>query len=101
MTKNQAVESLKNFINPGDTLIIAFCDQSASGMSRRYRVILTGDKTIYDVEPLIAKACGLRMGKNQTGIRVNGCGMDMTWWLIECISYQLFGSSGKLNRIAV
>ena len=59
---------------------------SKTGMSRKMRVYC-GD--FQNITYLVAKVCDLPC--NENGLKVDGCGMDMTFWLADTITYCLYG----------
>ena len=76
---------LANYIKPEDTILIVIKSVSSSGMCRRMRVMTS---SFSDITYLIADLCDLSM--NNTGLRIQGCGMDMTFWLANHITYCLW-----------
>lgn len=91
MTKKQKAQAeakailLESYIKPSSKLLIVIKSVSASGMSRRMQVLVD----YCNISRLVADLCGLTM--NEKGIRVDGCGMDMTFWLADCITNALYG----------
>lgn len=78
---------LKNYIKPTDTIGICIKSVSNSGMARRMRVYTSDFSDItYYIADLIQNPI------NNTGILVKGCGMDMTFWLANYITIQLWPS---------
>lgn len=82
----EAIESLRAYLEPGDTLYTVLRHVSASGMSRVIQpvTIETDDRTGPWVAHLgynVARAIGERYDRDREGIRVSGAGMDMGFWL--------------------
>ena len=77
---------LANYITAENPQIgIAIKSVSQSGMSRRMRVYSGG---FNDITYLIAELCDLSM--NDKGLLITGCGMDMTFWLANHITFNLW-----------
>ena len=95
MNKKQKLEAeardqlLKYYIRPTTRLGIIIKGVSQSGMSRRMRVI--AGESMSDITYLIGQLCDLPV--NNKGLLVSGCGMDMTFWLADTITYNLWGSN--------
>ena len=66
-------------------LIIVIKSVAASGMSRRMRVGINN----IDVSYRIADLCDLKI--NENGLQIDGCDMDMTFWLANNITNNLYG----------
>src|SRR3990167_1457238 len=84
--KDEARETLLKggLINDNSKLLIVIKGVSASGMTRRMRV-LVNDR---DISYRIADLCDLSI--NDKGLKVQGCGMNMVFWLADCITRKLW-----------
>lgn len=59
---------------------------SKSGMSRRMRLyVVTPDRDVRDLTWLVARALDA-MQPDDRGVRVDGCGMDMRWHLVDAVA---------------
>ena len=107
--RQSAIEQLREWIKPGDTVYTILRSVSRSGMSREIGVVLLlpegrGNElegiTPVDVHPnyAVSKALGARMGKRD-GVVVDGCGMDMGFQLVYLLGATLwpagFGCIGE------
>ena len=79
----EAIEQLREWIKPGDTVYTVLDHVSRSGMSRNIRVLVPlasgpGEKPSF-IHPnhSVAVAIGARRAKRGDGIVMGGCGMDM------------------------
>ena len=97
MTKKQkadlsaeAVAVLKSWEVVHGTVIWARVNQvSSSGMSRRISLYIVNDtKDIVDITYWTAKALGWQYTKYED-MRVGGCGMDMLFHTIDCLSHEM------------
>lgn len=83
---------LANYINPSTKLLIIIKHVSGSGMTRRMKVFIGDGKGksshITDITYYIADLCNLRV--NDKGLKIQGCGMDMTFWLADYITSKLW-----------
>lgn len=100
--RQEAVEKLREWIKPGDTVYTIVRHVSRSGMQREIGIVLLSkeDRGMVDLHPnyLVAKALGERQGKRD-GIIVGGCGMDMGFRLVYNLSRTLFGGKGEFGCI--
>ena len=85
LSQVKAKKYLETIIKENTELIIVIESVSNNGMSRRMKVIANG----YNITYLIADLCDLSM--NDNGLLVKGCGMDMTFWLANSITTNLYG----------
>lgn len=96
----EAIEHLRATFKPGDTVCTILRHVSRSGMSRSISVI---SPDMADVFYWVSRAVGWPIDRNNYGVKVSGCGMDMGFHLIYSLSYVLypngFGCIGE-NREA-
>lgn len=89
----EAVERLRNYLRPGDTVTCVLRSVSRSGMSRRidfYKFAADGGAVVkLYLSGLIGTALGWSCGRD--GLRVQGCGMDMGFHVVHELGYALFG----------
>lgn len=84
---------LTNYIKPNIELLINIISVSRSGMSRRIKVYIGNEPMgIRNISYLIADLCDLSM--NDKGLKITGCGMDITFWLAERITQDLYRDNG-------
>ena len=88
--QREALERLRQWIKPGDTLYTILRHRSASGMNRVIQVI-----KIENGEPVwlgynVAKALGRRYDERHEGVVCQGGGMDMGFDLVYSLSCALF-----------
>lgn len=99
--KNEAIaearESLKKMLKPGDCIYTILYSVSKSGMSRKIKLVVgDGNKEISDITWYVSQALEERMGDG--AIVVNGCGMDMGFFLVERLSRVLFQESYAIKQ---
>jgi hypothetical protein len=90
----QAIEYLKEYFKPGDTVYTALLSVSSSGMSRHIAVYALGIREngkpfIYQVSHLVADSLGYRRAKDGSLV-VGGAGMDMGYSVAYGLSSVLF-----------
>lgn len=113
--RQTAIDQLREWIKPGDTVYTVLDHVSSSGMSRAIRVVIpyhkhaglnpaggsiipAGNDLIDFIHPnwAIGKALDLRHykrnGREQDALVVGGCGMDMGFHLVHELSYTLYGN---------
>ncbi len=106
--RNNAIEGLRELLatQPSKNIRGLVTTVSASGMSRRIK-FFTIDMTakeynrdtneyfnaprIVEVTHLVARAIGYSF--NHNGVRVDGCGMNMIFHSVDCVSYAVYGQS--------
>ena len=103
--KNEALENLRRWIKPGDTVYTVLRSVSASGMSRVISIIVMlppekeGDKPgMIHPNRAVATVLGYTLvTKNgHDGLRVGGCGMDMGFSVVYNLAATLWpGGDGK------
>lgn len=88
---HEAQEFLRAIIAPGDTIYTILRHVSRSGMSRSIScMIIDKDGEPVDVSGFVARAIGERFDRDNGGVKVGGCGMDMGFHLVYTLSYTLF-----------
>lgn len=96
--KQEAIDQLREWLKPGDTVYTILESVSRSGMSRTIRVVVLKheDGKVIDLHPnwSVAKAIGARLSKGNDGIVMGGCGMDMGFALVYSLSRALFRDTG-------
>ena len=91
--KQQLKKELKNCKTP--YTIIDHVSQS--GMTRDIRVFLIKNNKPLNISYKVARVLNERQGKN-TGVRVQGCGMDMGFNTVYNLSRCLFGDGYKIEQ---
>lgn len=88
--KEEAKRRLLDIIQPEATLIMTIPKVSRSGMSRRINVYIpSSDEERYlFLNYYISEL--LELPLNEDGLLVKGCGMDMTFWLADALTYALW-----------
>ncbi len=94
-----AIEQLRGWIKPGDTVYTVLDHVSSSGMTRHIRVVVpmvdgkNGNSRVDFIHPnySVAKATGHKQAKRGDGVVIGGCGMDMGFALICDLSHVLYG----------
>lgn len=94
--KGQALHMLRKYLKPGDTVHCVLRHVSASGMSRRIDFYkLRGDDMIY-LSGYISNLLGYKRG-DKSGLRVDGCGMDMGFAVVYELSRALYPEGFKVS----
>ena len=89
----EALENLRSWIKPGDTVYTILRSHAKSGMSRRIgMVLIDNEKELrfpdYAVSVVV---CGRTLEANDPeGIRVDGCGFDAGFDLVYSLGIHLF-----------
>lgn len=100
--KQEAIEQLRKWLKPGDTVYTVLRHVSRSGMQREISLYVIKDGEPQWLDGWASKALGERIGKRE-GLVVGGCGMDMGFHLVYNLSRTLwpdgFGCVG--DRVTV
>jgi hypothetical protein len=95
-SKAEAADMLRRYLQPGSVVYATTRKVSRPGMTRRIDLytIVADDRD--GGRPWLARlsfhaAAVLGWPVNDDGVRVDGCGMDMRWHLVEALSFALFG----------
>lgn len=107
----EAVQSLRETLKPGDEVWCILRHVSRSGMSRVIELVIPGEcrwtdrhgKKRKTMRPLFlgynaAIALGRPYNEKHGGVRMDGCGMDMGFALVYDLAAVLFGDGYKLSH---
>lgn len=95
--KQQARESLKKWLKPGNTVYTILRHVSQSGMMRHISLyVFKNNKPVY-LDYNVSQLLECPMGKRE-GLKRDGCGMDIGFDLVYSLSYALFGNGYKLHH---
>lgn len=94
--QQEAIERLREWLKPGDTVYTIIRHVSRSGMQREISLkLLRRDGEVpYHLDGNVALALGDRIGKHD-GVIVGGCGMDMGFHVVYNLSATLFHDGWK------
>ena len=87
--RTEAMERLREWIKPGDTVYCILRHRSSSGMSRRISFAISRGGEITQIDWLIARALDYRLHEDG-GLKVSGCGMDMGFHVVYNLSRTMF-----------
>lgn len=99
--KQQAINTLKAFLNEGDTIYYNVTSVSRSGMSRNIQFFwIDTDRRPARITWLISELLGYKHNDDGT-IKVRGCGMDMGFHVISNVASALFNDYKHLKSEAL
>ena len=78
----EAVERLRNWLKPGDTVYTSVVHVSRSGMQRSIKVYQIKDNQPLFLSYNVAKALGSGYDQHREAVKISGCGMDMGFHLV-------------------
>ena len=87
---NECRERLLSLLNPGDTVYGVVRSVSRSGMSRRIDFYCIEDGELRWLTPFIGDLCGYSHSYEKSGLRVDGCGMDMIFAVVYDLGRKLW-----------
>lgn len=87
--REQCRKNLLAMLKPGDTIYCTLRHVSRSGMQRRIDLHAIVNGTMAYLSGYAANAMGKKLHKHG-GIIVNGCGMDMGFYLVNALGYYLW-----------
>ncbi len=88
--REEAIANLRSMLPPGSTVYTILRHVSRSGMMRRVSLSAIIDGLPHDLDGRAALACGWTWDRDNGGIRVSGCGMDMGFHLVSTLSRVLY-----------
>jgi hypothetical protein len=91
--RDEARAQLRGILPPGSTVYTLVTHVARSGMSRRIRVLVMTPDEPHDISHLVGRALGYRRNRDDGGLVVGGCGMDMGFHLVHSLSYTLHGNA--------
>jgi hypothetical protein len=83
-----AIEQLREWLHPGDTVRTILRHVSSSGMTRDISAVAMVDGEPFDITYWVARVLGDRIVNG--GVRRGGCGMDMGFDLVYSLSRRLY-----------
>ena len=86
----EAVERLRNWLKPGDTVYTMVVHRSRSGMQRSIKAYYMEDNKPRFLSYNVAKALGWRFDDDREAVIVSGCGMDMGFHLVYELAQTLW-----------
>ncbi len=100
--QEEAAETLRGLIKPGDTVYTSVSHVSRSGMMRVIDAFTMQNNEPRNISGLVALATTYTYNEKHQGVRVDGCGMDMGFALVYSLSHALYPSykcvgQGKLG----
>lgn len=91
----QAVQALRRIVKPNTTIVVVQKSVSSSGMNRRLELYAIKNNRLVWITSYIADV--LDWPRNDKGLLVTGCGMDMHFHTIYTLSSYLYPRKAK-NR---
>lgn len=90
----EALQRLRSWLKPGDTVYTILRHVSSSGMSRDISAVFIDSSAkeehrIYDLDYNVQMALGWPSAK-RNGIRVGGCGMDMGFHMVYSLASRMY-----------
>lgn len=92
-----AAERLRKVLPEGGTVWCLVTGVASSGMSRSILPMIVDDGRIRPIGYEVAHICGLRRLESGA-VHIRGCGMDMTWALVNELAFRLYGKGDALRR---
>lgn len=81
---NDGTKHEREFVFTSDTKIYAKVEHvSRSGMSRTMSFYMIEDGELINITHVVARVCGYKLNENSWTIRVQGCGMDMIFFVLN------------------
>jgi hypothetical protein len=102
LDRDYAIEQLlTHYVNAGDTVYTILRKVSSSGMTRHYSLVVARNGKIDDITYYASKAIGWTLveSSGQRAIKVNGCGMDMSFHLVSTLSAVLFHGQERADYV--
>ena len=87
--RKEAVRYLRKLCRPGTIVFTSLLHVSRSGMYRRISLHLIRNNQPLEITSRVATVLGLKV-KDEGGVGVSGCGMDMGFHLVYELSHALY-----------
>ena len=96
-----AIERLRKSygVKAGSTIYTTVKHVSRSGMSRTIATYVVRKGQVCDVSHLVAEITMQPFDRDRGGVKLQGAGMDMTFWLVYQLSHSLWPNGHKCNGI--
>jgi hypothetical protein len=91
--KQEAIDQIKKYVKPGNTLYTVLRNVSRSGMYRHIDLYAIVDNEMVYLSGYAATALDWPRGKDGA-IGVSGCGMDIGFHLVYNLGWAVFGKDG-------
>ncbi len=88
--RQECLDRLRKMLPPGSRVHTTMRHVSRSGMSRDIDCYLLHDGQAQWLSRLIAKACDFSFNEKREAIRVQGCGMDMGYHIVNNLAMALY-----------
>lgn len=88
--RQSAITRLREVLKPGDTVYTIVRRVGRTGMSRDITPLTFRNGEPFYLGRLAAEALGWSIGDKDHGVRINGCGMDMSFHLVYTLAATIF-----------
>lgn len=88
--QNEARETLRGILKPGQTVYTILRHVSRSGMQRSISLLVQEPDGMREISYLVARAMDYKIDRDRGGIKAGGCGMDMGFSLVYNLGYCLY-----------
>ena len=102
LDRDYSIEQLlTHYVNGGDTIYTILHKVSSSGMTRHYSLAVARNNKIENITYYAAHALGWSLSESNgyRTIKVQGCGMDMSFHLVSSLSAVLFHGEERAEYI--
>lgn len=96
--RDEALDYLRELLQPGDTIHLTLEHVSRSGMVRDVVPYVIKDNDPIYLGGYVATALGWPRRAGKDGVRVDGCGMDMGFHLVYTLAWRLFDDGYALKH---
>ena len=102
LDREYAIEHLlTHYVREGATVYTILRKLSSSGMTRHYSLLVAHGDKIDDITYYASQAIGWTLIENtgHRAIKVQGCGMDMSFHLVSTLSAVLFSGQDRAEYV--
>lgn len=96
--QKEAIKSLRKFCKPNTTVYTITRHVSQSGMFRRISAFVLYQKKLICLDWYIERTGLFSRGKDDYGLKVSGCGMDMHFHVVYELGRVLYPKGFKLRK---
>lgn len=88
--KQEAITKLRQWIKPGDVITTVLRHVSRSGMQRSISLMIPLDGEVFALDYYAARAAERKIDRENGGVKIGGCGMDMGFALVYDLARDLW-----------
>ena len=94
----KALEQLRESLTPDAKIYASVVSVARSGLSRKIKIFVHYPEGLHNITHLIHRAGMFGYCRRDNALKVNGCGMDMIYHVLETVAMSLCNGDYKLYQ---